>query len=234
MLSVRGELPDLDGARFEATVNQLIDRMRPAKGQPWDTREHRGADALMQLCDLDGTLDPPAMAPKPLLVVQVPLSGPAEVAGVPLPDAMVEKLRANASIEPVLVDEAGVPVAIGARSSGLSPKLARAIWLRDQHCRCDNCERRHGLQIHHLRPRSWGGTDEPSNLALACIGGIDHHTMLVPHGPWALVGNPNLPDGLRLVHIDECTDDERKQLGLPPLPRAGRGADGDPRAGPEP
>ena len=49
------------------------------------------------------------MAVKPLLVVQVPLSGPAEVAGVPLPDAMVEQLRANASIEPVLVDETGIP-----------------------------------------------------------------------------------------------------------------------------
>jgi hypothetical protein len=26
--------------------------------------------------------------------------------------------------------------------------------------------------------------------------------LLVPHGPWALLGNPNLPDGLRLVQVD--------------------------------
>jgi hypothetical protein len=237
MLSLRGELPDLEGARFEATVNQMIDRMRPAKGQPWDTREHRGADALVALCERLGDAEPSgraptiasAMAPRPLLVVQVPLSGPAQVAGVPLPDAMVEKLRANASIEPVLVDEGGVPVAIGARSPGLSPKLARAIWLRDQHCRCGNCDRRHGLQIHHIRPRSWGGTDDSSNLVLACSGGVDHHGMLVPHGSFALVGNPNRPDGLRVVHLDDATDEQREQLGLPP--RVGAGAS-QPRAGP--
>jgi len=33
-------------------------------------------------------------------------------------------------------------------------------------------------------------------------GGTDHHTKLVPHGEWALVGNPNRPDGLRLVRRD--------------------------------
>ena len=228
MLSVRAELADLDGARFEATMNRLIDRMRPAKGQPWDTREHRGADALVSLCDGDGASEALAMAAKPLLVVQVPLSGPAEVAGVALPDAMVEQLRANASIEPVLVDEAGVPITIGARSSGLSPKLARAIWLRDQHCRCGNCDRRHGLHLHHLQPRSWGGTDDPSNLALVCSGGVDHHGMLVPHGPFALVGNPNLPDGLRFIHLDDTTDEQRGQLGLPPREGARAGPDSTP------
>ena len=51
MLAVRGELPDLDGARFEATMNRMIHRMRPAKGQAWDSREHRGADALVELCE---------------------------------------------------------------------------------------------------------------------------------------------------------------------------------------
>ncbi|MFI5054064.1 MAG: hypothetical protein ACHQDE_06855, partial [Acidimicrobiia bacterium] len=73
------------------------------------------------------------------------------------------------------------------------------------------------------------GTDEPSNLALACSGGVDHHDMLVPHGPWALVGNPNRPDGLQLVHLDSLTDEQSRQLGLAPRVRA---AAGQPRAGP--
>jgi len=34
----------------------------------------------------------------------IPLSGPAEIAGVPIADSRLEQLRANASIEPVLVD----------------------------------------------------------------------------------------------------------------------------------
>jgi hypothetical protein len=211
MLHLRGALADLEGARFEACMNRMIDGMRPAKGQPWDTRAHRAADALVELCDRFEHAESPQLRPRPLLVVQVPLRGPAElVPGVALPDAMVEALRANAGIEPVLVDDAGAPVAVGARSSSLSPKIVRAIVLRDRHCRVGGCERTDGLQIHHLVPRSHGGTDEPSNLAAVCAGGAaDHHHLLVPHGPWALIGNPNRPDGLRLVRVDGGHGDTR-------------------------
>jgi hypothetical protein len=61
--------------------------------------------------------------------------------------------------------------------------------------------------VHHLRPRTWQGLDELANLAAVCP---THHRLLIPHGTKALVGNPNQPDGLRLV---DATD-------LPP-PRAG-------------
>ena len=227
MLSVRAELPDLDGARFEATLNRMIDQMRPPKGHPWDSYEHRGADALMQLLrapsgvENDPPRDPgshqPTRAPQPVLVVQVPLQGPAEIAGVALPDTMVEQLRANSVIEPVLVDDHGEPVTVGRRGRALSPKIARAVLLRDGHCRVPGCERRHGVQIHHLVPRSWGGTDEISNLACVCTGGAtDHHATLVPHGLWVLLGNPNQPDGLALVLRSELTEEESTKFGLPP------------------
>jgi hypothetical protein len=39
------------------------------------------------------------------------------------------------------------------------------VLTRDGHCRCGDCDLRYGLHVHHLRPRSWGGTDELSNLA---------------------------------------------------------------------
>jgi hypothetical protein len=51
-------------------------------------------------------------------------------------------------------------------------------------------------QVHHLVPRSRGGTDDIANLAAVCPA---HHRLLIPHGLLALVGNPNLPDGLKLV-----------------------------------
>ena len=86
------------------------------------------------------------------------------------------------------------------------------MLLRDGHCRCGNCDLRYGLHAHHLRPRSWGGSDEPSNLAM--VASV-HHPMLIPHGPYALVGNPNRPDGLRLAHIDDLTPEEAAQVGLP-------------------
>ncbi len=69
---------------------------------------------------------------------------------------------------------------------------------------------------------SWGGTDELSDLAAVCRSG-GHHGMLVPTGPWALFGNPNRPDGLQLVHLDDLTGEQAEQLGLPPR-RAGPNA----------
>jgi hypothetical protein len=223
MLQIHGELPDVLGVKFEATLDKLIERMRPPKGQPWETRERRAADALIQMCDaveVAERVETPQLAPKPLFCVDVPPKGPVEIAGIPLPDAMVERLRAAASLEPVTVDEAGAPVAVGRRSSTLSPKVARAVLLRDAHCRCGNCDLRYGLHVHHLRPRSYGGSDVPSNLAM--VASV-HHPLLIPHGPYALVGNPNRPDGLRMKHIDDLTPEEAAQVGLP-RPRARPGA----------
>jgi hypothetical protein len=216
MLRYGGELPDVMGAAFEATINKLAEQLRPATGQAWEPWNRRAADALLMMCDavkVAEQVETPMAAPSPLFVVEVPEHGPAEIGGIPLPDAMVEQLRASASVEPVLLDDDGVPAAVGKRARSLSPKLQRAVLLRDGHCRCGNCDLRYGLQVHHLRPRSWGGSDELSNLA--AVASV-HHPLLIPNGPYALVGNPNLPDGLRMVHIDELTPDEAAQVGVPP------------------
>jgi hypothetical protein len=50
-----------------------------------------------------------------------------------------------------------------------------------------------------------------------------HHPMLIPNGPYAIVGNRNRPDGLCTVHIDDPTAAEARQVGLPPR-RAGPNA----------
>ena len=140
MLDGRFSLPDIDGAVFESVLDELIEQMRPAKGQPWATREHRGADALVELCrayaDRDANdRNTPTSGNRAHLVVQVPLTGPATVAGIPLPDPMVEALRADAKIEPVLVDADGAPVAVGRVESVLSEKDKRVVKQRDGKCR---------------------------------------------------------------------------------------------------
>ena len=219
MLCGRFELPDVFGAKFDATIKKLVEGMRPPKGQPWEKWERRAADALMLMCDaVDAAqrIDTPMAAAPPLFVLEVPPSGPVTIAGVPVADAMVEQLRAAASVEPLLVDDDGFPVALGKRKSSLSPKIMRSVLLRDGHCRCGGCDLRFGLHVHHLRPRTWGGSDEISNLA--AVASV-HHPMLIPNGPFALVGNPNLPDGLRMIHVDDLTPDQAKQVGLP-RPRA--------------
>jgi hypothetical protein len=215
MLRFGGEAPDVLGAKFEATLNKLVEQMRPPKGQQWEPWSRRAVDALGVMCDaVDAAerIESPMAASPPLLVTEVGMSGPATIAGIPLPDAMVEQLRAMASLEPLLVDDDGLPMAVGRRKSSLSPKIIRAVMLRDRHCQCGNCDLHYGLHAHHIRPRSWGGSDEISNLvAVASV----HHPMLIPNGPYAIVGNPNLPDGLRTVHIDDLTPDEAQQVGLP-------------------
>jgi hypothetical protein len=202
MLDGRFALADVDGALFERVINQMIDKMKPPKDQPWESRARRGADALMDLIRNYAHLEAPS-GPDPYFVVHVPESGPAEIAGIPLPDAMVESLRAAAKIEPVLVDAEGVPGARGRARTALPAKVVRGVRLRDGKCRWLGCDRRHGLQVHHLWPVSWGGSDDPSNLALVCDGGADHHGMLAPEGPYLLLGNPNRPDGLHLIRVED-------------------------------
>ena len=196
-LHLRGQLPDEMGERFEQTITHLTEQMK-VKGEAWATFERRAADALLALCDPAPVEDEhtPMLASLAGIQMSVPLEGPAEIAGVPIADSLVEQLRANASITPVLVDDDGTVLAIGRAAPALSPKVRRAVLLRDARCRVPGCERRRGLEVHHLVPRSWDGTDEISNLAAVCPA---HHRLLVPHGLLALVGTPNLPDGLELV-----------------------------------
>ncbi|MEX1009373.1 MAG: hypothetical protein WD271_16260 [Acidimicrobiia bacterium] len=45
--------------------------------------------------------------------------------------------------------------------------------------------------------------------------------MLIPNGARALVGNPDQPDGLRVVAYHDLTHNQARHYGLPPPPRAG-------------
>jgi hypothetical protein len=228
MLDGRFSLPDVDGALVASVLDEMIDRMRPAKGQPWETRARRGADALVELARNYADVNA-VSRPTPHIVVQVPLEGPAMLAGVPLPDGLVESLRASAGVEAVAVDRTGTPVATARTTRTLSPKRLRAVRLRDGRCRVPGCDRRTGLEAHHLWPASWGGSDEIHNLAMVCTGGsTDHHAQLVPQGPWLLAGNPNHPNGLALVHRREVAELTARAARSKP------GESRDPPGGPAP
>ena len=234
MLNIRGALPDLMGAEFEQVITAMVEQMKPPPGGTWDSFEHRAADSLLELCrrttsardatshhttDPHATEHTPTLAPKAVLVVDVPLKGAATVAGIPLPGR-------NGRTTPRQRDDR-----TGSRRRRRRPPRHRSTpcfavvedhprrAARDGHCRCPGCDRRHGLEIHHLVPRSWGGTDDIAHLAAVCA---THHRQLIPHGPWVLIGNPNQPDGLRLIRYDQLTDDLAREYGLPPPPRRRR------------
>ncbi len=44
----RGFLPDVDGVLAKRVFEEMTSRMRPAKGAPWDTLAHRGAEATAE------------------------------------------------------------------------------------------------------------------------------------------------------------------------------------------
>ncbi len=77
MLQLHGQLPDVMGATFEATVQKLTEQMKPATGQAWDSFEHRAADALISLCEQPATEDEtPSLASRPVVQLHVPPHGP--------------------------------------------------------------------------------------------------------------------------------------------------------------
>ncbi len=199
MLGLRGRLPDVEGAFVRSVLERMTDRMRPPKGEPWDTYAHRGADALVDLCKnyADAT-------PGPLrahLSFHVPPDGPAEVDGIPIAESTLAQLVEHGTVTTVTVEDGQM---FGARTDtdDIPAETKRFIRARDQHCRVGTCEETRGLDNHHLVPRSEGGSHNPNNIVLAGTP-CGHHQMLVPNGPWRLEGDPSKPDGLRLLRVKQ-------------------------------
>ena len=164
MLQLHGQLPDVMGAKFEATIQQLTEQMKPAKGQRWDSFEHRAADALVSLCDQPEVKDErrrwrprPGAARSPC-----PSMARRRSPGIPIADSLLEQLRANATIEPVLVDDDGIPVFIGKRTPAPHRRSCGRCCCATGTAVAPQPRVTWGLQVHHLRPRSWGGTDDLS------------------------------------------------------------------------
>ena len=57
----------------------------------------------------------------------------------------------------------------GSQRSTIPPSVRRAVLIRDGHrCQIRGCGRTQFLEVHHIRPRSEGGSDKPENLTTTC------------------------------------------------------------------
>jgi hypothetical protein len=85
--------------------------------------------------------------------------GPAEVAGVPIAESVVEQLRANASITPVLVDDDGTVLGVGRAAPAISSATPTSPTASSSS----------PLAAHHPRPT---GDDEwePPRAVGVCYG----------------------------------------------------------------
>lgn len=197
MMSVRGELPDVDGAFAKSVFERMAERRKPAAGEPWAKLGHRMADAFIDLCKNYADANPGPL--RAHITFHVPPDGPAEVDGIPIADATVADLLENATTSNVTVGDGRLS---GARTNtdDIPAETKRFVRARDHHCRVGTCDETTSLDYHHLIPRCEGGTHDPNNVVLACKR-RRHHQMLVPNGPWRLEGNPCEPDGLRLERV---------------------------------
>jgi hypothetical protein len=199
MLSMRGELPDVDGALVKSVLERMVERMRPPKGQPWDSVNHRMADAVVDLCRNYADVDTSNRS-RPHVVVQHAINRPPEVDGIPIAVETLDALRGEAIFDDEFVEDGSLVSSVRS-GSAIAAKTQRFLERRDLHCRVPGCEQTRRLQTHHLVPSSWGGSDEADNLARVCPY---HHGRLIPNGPYALIGDPSQPDGLRLIAREEA------------------------------
>jgi hypothetical protein len=108
-------------------------------------------------------------------------------------------------IGPAVVEQARCDALEAGRVDGDMPtrttptiptKIRNLVMRRDHHrCMVPGCRASRHLEVHHLRARAEGGTNEPSNLAVLCDG---HHRAL-HRGRLVITGKPG---ALGFAHAD--------------------------------
>ncbi len=201
----RWRLPEVEGALVEKVFDLMAERRRPAKGETWDTLAHRKADALVDLVTSYADVEPSG---KPVIEV-VEISDPrqvpgASVDGVPIAAETLSAVKLNAKVRRCVTDETGCARTVERKRSPLPRDVQRHIRRRDPTCRVPGCEDARNLQIHHTDPIcDYGDTHLVHKLAAVCPA---HHKLLIPHGPWRLVGDAEASDGLTLERTHQPRD----------------------------
>jgi hypothetical protein len=208
-------LPDIDGVLVEKVLEHMAEQRRPAKGMPWDSLAHRKADALVGLCRDYADVERSGRFRMEIVNIADPnaTSYGAEVAGIPLAQEQIVALIPSAKVRDCVVDENGLATTVKTPRRALPKDVERHVRRRDLHCRLPGCtDPVH--DIHHMNPvRDFGDTTDPRELAGVCK---NDHRMLVPNGPYWLIGDAEEPDGLRLVHRDELSRDGQARDGPSP------------------
>ncbi len=97
-----------------------------------------------------------------------------------------------------------LPLDVGTSTDTIPAHLRRAVILRDRHCAAPGCTTPpSGCQVHHIRPRSKGGTTSLTNMILLCSF---HHLILIHRWGWSITLNADgtttmrSPNGSRIYH----------------------------------
>ena len=88
--------------------------------------------------------------------------------GTALSPETARRLACDAAVIPFARGEDGAVIGVGRRSRTVPAPLARALALRDRHCRFPGCSNTISLDAHHVRHWAKGGPTNLDNLALLC------------------------------------------------------------------
>jgi hypothetical protein len=177
-----GQLPGLDGQVVEKALLHRADEFPPLAGEG---RSQRMADALTAVCLDSLTGSSEGSEGREVTVAEIfvdaglaaPTHGETGVillSGLRAGPNILSEILCTGKVRVIFTGENGRPVGASDLSGAIPPALRSFIWWRDQGvCVIDGCHSRYRLQPHHIRHRSQGGDNDPSNLALICW--FHHH-----------------------------------------------------------
>ena len=90
---------------------------------------------------------------------------------------------------PAPAGSVSLPLDVGPVTELVPPHLRRAIIARDRHCAAPGCTQPPAAcHVHHIVPRSQGGTTSLANCLLLCPF---HHLILIHRRGWTITLNPD-------------------------------------------
>ena len=197
---------ELTGYDWKVVTSALDDRADHLPRHEMATAQQRRADALVALAQDWLSGESPVRHDRgsgPVVTVMVDASLAAETngeAGVTIPAGprvgpdTLDHILCDGSVEVLLDRDSGIPLAVGPTTRVIPPKLRRYVVARDGQCVVDGCDTTYRLEVHHIVPRSQGGTHDVDNLVTLCWW---HHHVAI-HG-----------DGMRL---DPASTSRRRLL----------------------
>lgn len=188
-------------------VNQALDErvdQFPPESRLW-SREQRRADALVAIAqDYLGGTAVDGRSPGPVVTVMVEAATAGETkgeAGVTItggprvgPDTL-DRLLCEGSVEIMVDTDSGAPLAVGPTTRVVPSKVRRFVLNRDGGCTIDGCNSRYRLEVHHVIPRSQGGTHDVDNLITLCWW---HHHIAV-HQRGHIIDPTSPPNRRRII-----------------------------------
>jgi hypothetical protein len=207
---------DENVAAVKATMTALAAPV-PAEDGTLDPRTpaQRRADALLEICTRalrHGDL-PMSRGERPHLHITATAetlstgSGFGRTAsGEDISGRAIRRLACDADVFGILLNEAGVPLAVGRRHRTVTPAQWIALVARDTGCAFPGCTRPSALcDAHHIRHWADGGATDLDNLALLCG---THHDRVHTKGWDIEIG----PDRKPRLHPPPWIDPERQPV----------------------